>query len=70
MLYTVNLVERNYLKKKKIKLVRSSYIKTNKNDQVKNFYKECSFVLEKNENSNKRHPPITFNKLKAMAYAT
>ena len=42
-----------YLKKKKIKLVRSSYIKTNKNDQVKNFYKKCSFVLEKNENSNK-----------------
>ena len=52
-----------YLKKKKIKLVRSSYIKTNKNDQVKNFYKECSFVLEKNENSNKYYS-VSINKYK------
>lgn len=40
-----------FLKKKNIKFVRAKYMKTLKNQQVENFYEQCSFALiEQNEN--------------------
>ena len=33
------------IKEKKLSVIKAKYIKTNKNEQVKNFYDKCSFDL-------------------------
>jgi len=40
-----------YLKNKKVNIVKSKYIKTQKNEQVKDFYDKCSFELVESTNS-------------------
>jgi FkbH-like protein len=53
----------SYLKKKNINLVRSNYIRSKKNDQVKNFYEQCSFEIEKNKKEKKKYS-VKINKYK------
>ena len=53
----------SYLKKKKINLVRSNYIRSKKNDQVKNFYEQCSFEIEKDKKEKKKYS-VKINKYK------
>ena len=43
----------NYIKDHKIKTVTAKYIKTQKNEQVNNFYEKCSFILINSHDSDK-----------------
>ena len=45
----------NRLKKKKVKILKASYYKTKKNDQVKSFFEKCSFSLLSNNKEEKTY---------------
>jgi predicted enzyme involved in methoxymalonyl-ACP biosynthesis len=43
------------IKEKKVKMIQSRYIKTSKNEQVKEFYDKCSFSLIETTDSVKNY---------------
>ena len=45
----------DYLRDRKIKLVRAKYIQTQKNEQVKDFFEECSFSLTSSMETEKNY---------------
>ena len=53
----------SHLKKKKINLVKSNYIRSSKNKQVENFYEQCLFEMEKDKKEEKSYS-VKINKYK------
>ena len=49
------------IKEKKITNLKAKYIKTQKNEQVKNFYDKCSFNLTESTNSFRNYTMDTSN---------
>ena len=43
------------IEEKKANVIKAKYIKTQKNDQVKDFFEKCSFVLAESSDSEKNY---------------